>query len=74
MGADQSRAFVRILGLLESVKRSRNQCMALCPSHPDTRQSLSVSQGDDGRVLIHCMAGCTRDPTLGDFVVGTLIW
>jgi len=31
---------------------------ASCPAHDDTEPSLSISQGDDGRVLLHCHAGC----------------
>jgi hypothetical protein len=29
-----------------------------CPNHDDRRPSLSVTEGDDGRVLLHCHAGC----------------
>lgn len=29
-----------------------------CPAHDDRNASLSVSVGDDGRVLINCHAGC----------------
>jgi len=29
-----------------------------CPSHTDNTPSLSVSVGDDGRLLLHCFAGC----------------
>ena len=31
---------------------------AKCPAHDDNTPSLSVSQGDDGRALAHCHAGC----------------
>lgn len=31
---------------------------AHCPGHEDRRRSLSISEGDDGRVLLHCHAGC----------------
>src|SRR5262245_19371474 len=34
---------------------------SLCPAHEDTKASLSISSGDDGRVLIHCHAGCQPD-------------
>lgn len=34
---------------------------ARCPAHDDDRCSLVVSEGDDGRVLAHCHAGCTYD-------------
>lgn len=32
---------------------------ALCPAHEDRSPSLSCSEGDDGRALVHCWAGCT---------------
>ncbi len=32
--------------------------MACCPAHDDSNPSLSISRGDDGRILLHCHAGC----------------
>jgi len=32
---------------------------AKCPAHDDRRDSLSVSEGAAGRVLLHCHAGCS---------------
>jgi len=43
---------------LEGVKRSGNGWEARCPSHKDRQASLSVDEGDDGRVLVKCHAGC----------------
>lgn len=35
---------------------------ALCPAHDDREASLSISLGDDDRILLHCHAGCeTKD-------------
>ncbi len=34
-----------------------------CPAHDDSTASLSVSRGD-GRVLLHCHAGCSKDDVL----------
>jgi len=31
---------------------------ARCPAHDDSRASLSLSEGDDGRALLYCHAGC----------------
>ncbi len=31
---------------------------ACCPCHEDHEPSLSISDGQDGRLLIHCFAGC----------------
>jgi hypothetical protein len=30
-----------------------------CPAHDDVKASLSVNEGDDGRVLLCCHAGCS---------------
>ena len=32
---------------------------ACCPAHDDHTPSLGISDGDDGRTLLHCRAGCT---------------
>jgi hypothetical protein len=32
--------------------------MARCPAHNDATPSLSIQGADDGRVLVHCFAGC----------------
>lgn len=37
---------------------------ASCPAHPDKYPSLSLRETDDGRILIHCFAGCS----VGDIV------
>ncbi|MGA2758386.1 MAG: DUF3987 domain-containing protein, partial [Solirubrobacteraceae bacterium] len=34
---------------------------AQCPAHDDRTASLSVAEGDEYRVLLHCHAGCTHD-------------
>lgn len=48
-----------ILAKLRDVTRTSNGWTARCPAHDDDRPSLSVALGDDGRVLVHCFAGCT---------------
>ena len=48
-----------ILNKLQKVKAtSTRQWMACCPAHPDKTPSLSVSVGDDERILLYCHAGC----------------
>ena len=47
-----------VLSRLRGVKKSGKQHVACCPAHEDARASLSVREGDDGRVLLHCFAGC----------------
>ena len=31
---------------------------ACCPAHEDDRPSLSITEGDDGKVLLSCFTGC----------------
>jgi putative DNA primase/helicase len=38
--------------------------VAPCPAHDDRRASLSIGVGDDGRVLLHCHAGCATEAVL----------
>lgn len=35
-----------------------NSYNCLCPAHDDRNASLSIKIAEDGRVLIHCFAGC----------------
>ena len=39
-------------------KWTGRQGSARCPSHEDRHPSLSVSDGADGKVLVHCHTGC----------------
>lgn len=34
--------------------------MARCPAHDDREPSLSIADGDDGKVLVRCHAGCEQ--------------
>lgn len=46
---------------LEKVRRNGRGWTARCPAHEDKSPSLSVREGDDGRILVRCFAGCTVD-------------
>src|SRR4051812_27934350 len=41
--------------------RGEHDFTALCPGHADRNPSLHVSEAADGRVLLHCFAGCTTE-------------
>ena len=41
-------------------RRAGATWMARCPVHQDRSPSLSISSGKDGRVLVHCHAGCEQ--------------
>jgi putative DNA primase/helicase len=57
---DESTAIDRVLMALgDRVRRCGGGWQAPCPAHDDRAPSLSIGTGDDGRVLLHCHAGCT---------------
>jgi len=48
-----------LLNALEKVKKTGPaRYIALCPHHQDKRPSLTITEKDDGVVLIKCWAGC----------------
>lgn len=54
------------LSLLHKVKHTgQGRYMACCPAHQDRSASLAVKELDDGRVLLHCFAGCDAAAVLG---------
>ena len=45
---------------LEKVKRTgAGRWIGRCPAHDDRSPSLALRELDDGRVLVHCFAGCS---------------
>lgn len=54
-----------LLRRLEGVKRSGGGYSARCPAHEDKNASLSIKQGDNGGVVLHCHAGCTPEQVVG---------
>ena len=65
-----------ILSRLDGVRDNRNgNYQARCPAHDDKSPSLSLKLCDDGRILVHCHAGCEVESvcdalglTLGDLM------
>lgn len=52
----------RVLPRLDRVKqRTPTDWIACCPAHPDDKQSLSISIGDKGNVLLKCFADCQTE-------------
>jgi putative DNA primase/helicase len=56
---DTTTPIGRVLSQLTGVRKVGGGFEARCPAHDDQRASLTVSVGDDQRVLLHCHAGCT---------------
>ena len=55
-----------VLRHLEKVRETgANKWVACCPAHEDRSPSLAVKEGSDGRVLLHCFAGCEVEDILG---------
>jgi len=49
-----------LIAKLDKVKRrGKNSYQACCPAHNDKGPSLSIRETEDGRVLVHCFAGCS---------------
>lgn len=46
------------LGRVSKPKQHGKSWMACCPAHNDKSPSLSIAEGEDGRLLVHCHAGC----------------
>src|SRR5579871_6279840 len=56
-----SRCLQRVLERLDHVQRNGKGLTARCPVHEDRHNSLSISEGKDGRVLLQCFAGCDTE-------------
>ena len=46
--------------LVEARRTGAGKWQGRCPAHQDRSPSLSIREGQDGRVLLHCFAGCTH--------------
>ena len=53
-----------IIGRLKGAKARGAGWLALCPAHSDRNPSLSVRE-ENGKVLIHCHAGCAPEAVMG---------
>lgn len=54
------------LSRLDKVRKtSRESWIACCPHHDDKSPSMTIRELDDGRVLVHCFAGCSVEDILG---------
>jgi hypothetical protein len=51
----------RLLAKLPDAKRVGRGWSARCPAHDDSRASLSIGEGNAGRAIVKCHAGCKFD-------------
>lgn len=55
----------KLLDRLQKAKSTgKGRYMACCPAHDDRSPSLSIKECDDGRLLVHCFAGCPTGDVL----------
>ena len=55
----------KLLTRLEKVRGRNGSWTACCPAHEDKGPSLAVRENEDGRILLHCFAGCETASVLG---------
>ncbi len=48
----------QVLTKLDGARQGSRGWLGVCPAHDDRHASLSIAEGRDGRVLIHCFSGC----------------
>ncbi len=54
-----------MLARLNGVRETgHGKFVARCPAHDDRSPSLAIRECDDGRILIHCFAGCETGDVL----------
>lgn len=58
-------AGVLIAKLAKVKQNGPGRWLACCPAHEDRTPSMTVREMDDGRVLVHCFAGCGIEQILG---------
>jgi len=54
-----------LISRLDKVKGRNGSWTASCPAHADKGPSLAVRENEDGRILLHCFAGCETANVLG---------
>lgn len=54
-----------LLGRLEKVKGRNGSWVACCPAHKDRSPSLTIRETPDGKILLHCFAGCEVADVIG---------
>jgi len=46
---------------LGAARKAGDDWSCKCPAHEDNKASLSIKDGKDGKILVHCHAGCHQD-------------
>jgi hypothetical protein len=54
--------------LVEARHMGNGKWQVRCPAHADRLPSLSIGVGSDGRILLHCLAGCALESEIEDWI------
>src|SRR5262245_23694279 len=54
----------RVADGLGGRRTGANKYLCRCPAHDDRTPSLSVTEAPDGKVLVHCHAGCAQQEVI----------
>ena len=60
-----------VLPLLKNLKPAGGGYTCRCPSHDDRKNSLSLTQAENGKLLLNCHAGCTYQDILAALNIST---
>jgi hypothetical protein len=58
------RPVEKVLEAVDRYEKRHNGFWCICPAHDDHNPSLHVQQGNDGRALIICRAGCDQQSVM----------
>ncbi|WP_143703974.1 MULTISPECIES: hypothetical protein [Luteimonas] len=59
-----------LLSKLEGVQSSGRGYRACCPACGGRSRKLSITQAEEGRLLVHCFGGCVTSDVLGSIGLG----
>src|SRR5690349_9637059 len=48
-----------VLSRFQNTQRNGKGFKARCPVHDDAKNSLSIGEANNGKILVKCMAGCS---------------
>ncbi len=60
-----------MLSLLKNVRQTSNGYTSRCPSHDDNKNSLSLAEGENGKPLLKCFAGCSFQDIIAALNIST---
>ena len=53
-----SKIYIHLAEMVNARRIGKGKWQARCPAHEDRSPSLGIAEGEDGRALVRCWAGC----------------